>query len=246
LEAVCATVIAKFVTLIAQESNAEAQEMQVKAFGHWLAKSDKLAPEATKVYSTVLADGKKQEKTKCFLESLNSAATISEGISFVEKFKQVPEDLSKALFQIFDKVKQRTTLRAEGLLVASFFSKISVEVGDSQLASQIAKAGVWDYLFSDQSFFLNNPKEFVARLDAEIFPVLIRFIEFVCQTEFFDKYWQNNSGFLSLMMETTVQGNWSSRRQALNVVTKAHEKNKELSEKLLSTFYALLAQVYVM
>lgn len=244
LDALCTSVVTKLVPLVSAENNVEVHEAQIKTVGRWLSKSPQFSAESAKLYAAVLGDPKKQDKAKWYLESLSySVSLCPESLNFNQKFKQIPEDLSKALFQHFDKVKQRTTLRAEGLLVAFFFAKVSAEATDSSLAPQIQKAGVWDYLFSDQSFFLNNTKEFVLRLDAEFFPTLIRFIQLVSRSEFFGKYWKTNDKFFSLMLETMIQGSWQSRQLALRAVAEAHEFNDELSERLLATFSNSLAQV---
>lgn len=238
-EEVAAPVITKLQTLVSSESNAEVQEALVKTFGRWLSKSSQLSPDAAKIYSSTLADAKKQDKAKWYLESLYYAASGCTG----QKLKQIPDDLLKPLFQIFDKVKQRTTLRSEGLLTAFFFAKVSVEAGDSPAASQIAKAGVWEYLFSDQSFFLSNPAEFVTRLDSELFPILMRFVQYVISSDYFGKHWKTNKSFFSLLLEAAVQGSWPSRQLALKAIREAHQYDSELSEKLLSTFSNFLAQV---
>lgn len=238
-EAVTSVVVAKLIPMVSSESNTEALEAQLKALGHWLAKSSKFPAEASKVYSTTLGDAKKQDKAKWFLTSLESAFSGSD----LEKLKQIPEDLSKVLLTLFDKVKQRTTLRAEGLLIASLMAKVSVEAGASAFAQQITKAGVWEYFFSEQSFFLGNPSEFVLRLDAEMFPTLIRFFDFVCATEFFGKYWKNNESFFSLLIEAAVQGSWKNRQLALNTIKKAHAFNDNLSENMLAVLKKFLLQV---
>eukprot|EP01127_Copromyxa_protea_P019883 TRINITY_DN6540_c0_g3_i1.p1 TRINITY_DN6540_c0_g3~~TRINITY_DN6540_c0_g3_i1.p1 ORF type:complete len:2511 (-),score=671.28 TRINITY_DN6540_c0_g3_i1:99-7439(-) len=241
LDAVSSVVLAKLLPLVTGESNAEAQEAQTKALGQWLAKASQFSADAVKLFSTALVDPKKQDKVKSLLEALNTAAWNS-NVPVADKFKQIPETFSKVLFQVFDKVKQRATLRAEGILLASFFAKISAEAASIPLATQIAKAGVWDYLFSGQSFLLTNPKEFVSRLDAAIFPVLVNFIELVCNTEAFDKYWKNSDGFFLLLTEGLVQGSWSSRHLLAQAINKTHKRVPDLSEKLLPTFAAFLAQ----
>jgi len=225
----------KLVAVINKETNPDSLQLHLLAIGIWMSHATTFRADVLKLYCDVFLDDKKLDKAKAYLASLNAAFDNSFS-NFDKKVDLNP--LVKGLLQIFNKVKQRPTLRLEGLLTVSIFVKLVRHF--ESFDTLLTKEGVWTYLFGATSFLFDA--DFVGRLDVQGNDTLIQFIQILLRGDFKKDVVYGCPRFFSVVVSAMMKGNWSLRKKTLQVINECHAVSTPISQLLLNSFDEHLQQ----